>query len=51
MEDMVEFLKEIPRIIDSKHVMKVALKIPLRTKFLDSLEAQYYDLTGIRKLS
>ena len=46
MEEIQEYMKKIPEIVDSEHVMDVAFKIRLRGKFLENLENQYYEMTG-----
>ena len=49
MEEIQEYMKRIPEIVDSEHVMEVAFKIRLRGKFLSNLEKQYYEMTGKEK--
>jgi hypothetical protein len=46
MEGISDFLRSMPGQVDPEMIINEAVKIPLRTKLLDDLERNYYEVTG-----
>ncbi len=44
MEQIVEYMKTIPNILDSNKVMTEALRIPLKGATLADFERQYHEI-------